>query len=271
VLATGGTLNPEMEGFRPDGTTVCSATFADETDCQLDATGTHTVFIRDGAGTGTGTFTINVFNLVAPTGCTALPFNPTGVTATIAATAEYDCFMQTGTAGQVWRPRLVETSGTLFANLDLVRPDGTVLCSSTSTEASCTLDANGTYTFLVRDTAGTNTGNYRLELEKFPNPSGCTALAFGVPKTANFAQAGTIQCFTFSGTGKPNVRIRVAATNGTINPETEGFRPDGTTVCPATFADDFNCQLDATGTHVLFVRDGAGTGTGTASVQIDKL
>ena len=43
------------------------------------------------------------------------------------------------------------------------------------------------------------TANYRIVLEKFPTPTGCTAAAYGTTKVVNVANAGAINCFTFSG------------------------------------------------------------------------
>jgi hypothetical protein len=40
-------------------------------------------------------------------------------------------------------------------------------------------------------------------------------------------------------------------------------------VCSATTADEFNCTLDATGSHTLLVRDLGGAGTGTYTVELD--
>jgi hypothetical protein len=43
------------EVLRNDGTTLCGPTFSDVFNCVLTTNGSHTVIIRDGAGTGAST------------------------------------------------------------------------------------------------------------------------------------------------------------------------------------------------------------------------
>ena len=111
-------------------------------------------------------------------------------------------------------------------------------------------------------------------LEKFPAPVGCTALVVDDPavlRTIN--DAGELDCLTFSGSNGDAIRVRVVQQSGTINPVTEVFRADGTTVCANTFSDDFVCNLTSNGTHTILVRDGAGNGEGTGNytVRADEL
>ena len=147
-----------------------------------------------------------------------------------------------------------------------MRPTGAV-------ESSCLLDAAGTHRILVSDSSGTNTGNYRVVLEKFPAPVGCTALTFGTPVTATVDDPGELRCFTFSGANADQIRIRTIHQSGAWNPVTEVFRADGTTVCANTFGDEITCALTSNGTHTIMVRDGAGNGEnlGTARVVAQRL
>ena len=67
---------------------------------------------------------------------------------------DVDEFTFVGQAGERIRVRVVETSGTLTAFTQLLRPDGTLLCSTTATNLDCTLDQSGTHTILVSDFGG---------------------------------------------------------------------------------------------------------------------
>jgi hypothetical protein len=270
VVKTGGTWSPLSEVYRPDGTTVCSATFAAEFTCNLDAGGTHTLFIRDGSSVGTGTASVVIQRADAPVGCVSLAFGTSGKTGSINKAAELDCFSQTGAAGQLWRVRLVETGGTLNAGFDVHRPDGSTVCGvNFGTDGTCLLDASGTTNIFVRDASGTATGTYTIVLEKFPNPVGCTATAIGDPAiVGNIAAAGQIGCETFSATSGTVVRIRVTVNSGTISPLMEVDRADGSVECSATFSSDFNCTLSSGGKHTLIVRDGGLTGTGKYRAQL---
>ena len=55
ATSTGGTWNPITDVVRTDGSTLCGPTFSDVFTCTLTTNGTHTVILRDGAGTGAAT------------------------------------------------------------------------------------------------------------------------------------------------------------------------------------------------------------------------
>ena len=105
-------------------------------------------------------------------------------------------------------------------------------------------------------------------LEKFPAPVGCTALTFGTPVTATVDDPGELRCFTFTGANADQIRIRAIHHSGAMNPVTEVFRADGTTVCANTFGDEITCALTSNGTHTIFVRDGTGTGEGLGTARM---
>jgi hypothetical protein len=123
----------------------------------------------------------------------------------------------------------------------------------------------------VRDFGGTGTGNYRLYIQRLNNPVGCTPIQFGAsPLARSISVAGEVDCYTFAGTVGNQVRVRVIKTSGTLNPLTDLVRPNGTTLCSDPFGGEFTCQLDATGTHKILVRDFGGTGTGGYTIRIRK-
>ena len=98
VIPNTGALNPLTDVLRPDGTTVCAATFADDQTCTLDTTGQQTLIVRDGAGIGeaTGTAAVRFERLNNPSACPAITFAPTGKTGAINQDAEIDCFARAG-------------------------------------------------------------------------------------------------------------------------------------------------------------------------------
>ena len=199
-----------------------------------------------------------------------------GVASSIGATGEIDCRTATGAVGQRWRVRLVETSGSATLVHEVVRPDGSTVCGgSGSTETTCLLDAAGPHRVVVTDSSGLQTGDYRLVVERFPAPVGCTALTLGSPgAAATIDDPGELGCHTFTASSGAQVRVRVGdQAGGTVNPVVEVVRPDGTTVCGPTFSDDFNCTLTSSGQHSVLVRDGngAGAGTGGYTVRADLL
>ena len=184
------------------------------------------------------------------------------MTGAIVQNAEIDCFARAGgAAGQRYQVRVVETSGAATLLFEVVRPDGTTVCGPTgSAEASCLLDAAGTNRIYVYASGGLQTANYRIVLERFPDPLGCTARPSAPPRWRRSTTRARSRCYTFTGASGDRIRARVIPTSGALNPVTEVLRPDGTTVCANTFADDQTCALDANGTHTVLVREGAGNG-----------
>ena len=141
-------------------------------------------------------------------------------------------------------------------------------------ESSCLLDAAGNHRILVYDSSGLQTGDYRIVLEKFPAPVGCTPLTIGTPLTVNVNDPGELACLTFAGALGDRFRVRSISTGGAWNPVTEVFRPDGTSLCPNTFSDQFDCgPANAGGNHTILVRDASGNGQalGTARVVVQRL
>jgi len=104
-----------------------------------------------------------VYRAVLETAC--LPLELGGAVAgTIAAPGGEDCYSFSGLAGDGVRVDVERTSGALLPVADLLRPDGTLLCSAGSGSADCDLDASGRYVVLVHDSAATESGGYSLAL-----------------------------------------------------------------------------------------------------------
>jgi hypothetical protein len=275
-VVSSGSWNPLVDVVRPDGSTVCQGGFADEFTCALTTNGVHTVVLRDGTGTGSATGAAGVFLQIVndPAGCTSLPYGTAGKTGKISPAVEIDCFSHDAKAGERWRVRVVETGGTANLLQEVVRPDGTVVCSLTgATDNTCLLDQDGPTRVFVQDSAGTATGDYRVVLERFPNPTGCTAAELGKRVAVAVSKAGAIDCVTFTGKAGDFIRIRDVVTSGSWTPLSDVVRPDGSIVCQAGFADEFTCQLTTNGKHTLVLADGTGTGAaiGEADVIVQNL
>jgi hypothetical protein len=127
--------------------------------------GTHAVVVGDGTATGTGTggYVLQVQRLNGPVGCTAITTIGTPVGDSIDGPAELDCFTLNATAGTNVTLQVAETSGALVAEMEVVRPNGTVQCAATTASTQvCGIDTTGTYTVLVGDQARTNSGGYEV-------------------------------------------------------------------------------------------------------------
>jgi hypothetical protein len=56
-------ISPETEVLRPDGTLECGPGYGDIEDCTLDATGAHSVVVKDGYGSKTGSYVLRLERL----------------------------------------------------------------------------------------------------------------------------------------------------------------------------------------------------------------
>ncbi|MCE7986310.1 MAG: hypothetical protein DYG89_34485 [Caldilinea sp. CFX5] len=177
VVKTTGTLGAVIENYRPDGTKLCG-TIHQELTCQLDATGRHTILVKDFGGPNTGSYQLHIQRLNGAVACVPLSFDAAPLAAVIDAPAEMDCFPFQGANGVNVRVRVVKTAGNLGAVLEIARPNGTLLCGTIHAELTCQLDADGLHTVLVKDFGGSNTGTYQISLQCLSAtctpPPGCT-------------------------------------------------------------------------------------------------
>src|SRR5262249_35579663 len=149
--------------------------------------------------------------------CGAVVFGAAPLARSIAATGEWDCYRFSGIAGDRIRVRVAETSGSLNAEEEMLRPDGTTLpCSPTSAiDLTCTLENTGFNGILVYDSNETNTGNYTVAVQRLNNPpaASCPAITFGAaPTSTSIGAAGEIDCDSFSGVAGDRIRVRVVET-----------------------------------------------------------
>ena len=271
IKTAGANFGPNVEVLRPNGTTRCGPTTAREFTCQLDASGTHTILIRDYYGTNNGEYKLSTQRLNDPVGCGNLQYNTSGASGTIAP-GETDCWRLDGAAGDVARVRVIKTAGANFGpNVEVLRPNGTTRCGpTTAREFTCQLDASGTHTILIRDYYGTNNGEYKLSTQRLNDPVGCGNLQYNTSGASGTIAPGETDCWRLDGAAGDVARVRVIKTAGAnFGPNVEVLRPNGTTRCGPTTAREFTCQLDASGTHTILIRDYYGTNNGEYRIVIE--
>lgn len=262
AVNTSGALNPAVEVVRPNGTTRCNPTTADDVTCQLDITGTHTILVHDSGGTATGNYLLGLQRLNDPVGCPSLAYGTTVTDESLFASGKTDCWRFGGAGGDRVRLRVVGTSGVWAPVAEVLDASGRTVCNPVGgVDTTCVLDGAGTHTILVRDWLGTRTGDYRVSLQRLDDPVGCSDDP-GSAGSAGWASIAAINCWRIDGDAGDLVRIRVIDGGWNWNPVAEVVRPDGSTVCQRTNSDSFNCELDADGTHTILVQSAAGRSEG---------
>ncbi|MGH2948878.1 MAG: hypothetical protein ACRDPC_21925 [Solirubrobacteraceae bacterium] len=272
VTKSSGALDPKTEVLRPDGTTRCSPTRDDDLSCVLDRTGTHTILVRDSAGTFTGGYRLGLQRLNDPVGCSSLSYGTGAATGSLATTAETDCWRFTAGSANRVRLRVIATTGAWTPIAEIVDGWGTTRCGPASgNELTCELQSAQLHTILVRDSAGTRTGDYRISIQRLNDPVGCGEAPEGAAGEG-WVPVAAIDCWRVDGDAGDPLRVRVIDTGWSWDPVTEVVRPDGTTVCHITRADSFTCELDRDGVHTILVRDRSGAsygGYGIAAIRLN--
>ena len=270
LIPTGGSLDPAATTARPGGGAVCPTSTANEITCVLDATGRHSITVADAAGTKPGHYAISLQRLNDPVGCgSALSFGG-NVAGSLTAAGDSECHRFSATSGDRVRVNLQATTPGLNPAVEVVKPDGSPLCGMIGGPLTCTATVTGTYTLLVRDPLP---GGYGVSLQRLQSPVGCTSLVTGYgPHTRFITAAGDMRCFRVHEDSGALLRVRVIPAFGaTLIPTAEVLRPDGTTRCAATAADDPTCTLDRSGDHTILVRDGGPSGTGGFTIALQRL
>lgn len=169
VVETAGSTSAYQEIVRPNGSTLCGA-IGIETTCLADTTGTFTLLVKDFGGANTLSYNVYIQRLTNPPRCLPLPFGGSPLNGILNVPAETDCFVFSGLANANVRVRAVEITSGFSAFIEVVRPDGTNLCGTIGIEITCELNIGGSYTILIKDFNGANTGEYELSLVCLTSP-----------------------------------------------------------------------------------------------------
>jgi hypothetical protein len=153
------------EVIAPDGTSRCGPDGgAALASCRLNATGRHTLLIRDASGARSALVAATLQRLNDPVGCLTVTSGSPAVVGSVAP-AEVDCWRVDGDAGDRLRIRTTDRSGDWEPFFELRRPNGRLLGGQGASDATWDLLDTGTHTILVYDdSSGLATGSYDLRV-----------------------------------------------------------------------------------------------------------
>lgn len=197
----------------------------------------------------------------------------------ISAADEIDSYTFTATAGDVLHSVTVRTTGALNPAVEITDGSGNTVEGCTRigspAEFQCTLPQNGTYNFRIRDSSNTNTGSYRIFLQRMNNPGNATAMSYGTVLNGNVDVVGVSDAFSFTADGDDVLRARVLRSTGTMRPIVEVWNTNGQLVCSAEgsvsgFAYTDTCTLPGAGQYFLFVSDEETENTGSFRLFLER-
>lgn len=198
----------------------------------------------------------------------------------ISSAAEVDTFTINGAVGDVLLFRASRVSNTLQPWLRVYDPNGLKSCEGRAerfVELGCTLTRSGTYTVEVTDAsaAQTNTGDYRLYVQRLNNPGSAPSLSYGLRTTDQIQEPAEVDTYTVDGVVDDKLLLRMTRGSETVQPWLRVYGPTGSKICEG-FADRFfeiSCTLPSSGRYSLVIADSSAgrVETGVYSLELQRL
>jgi hypothetical protein len=144
------------------------------------------------------------------------------------------------------------------------------------------LPVTGTYTVLVSDCPGTNTGDYDIYTQRTNNPSDPRPLPFGQTEAGTIGLEAQSNTYTFSGNKKDVIDISMTATSASLEPVICLYSPAGDSLACAYNSNPvvggcdpgpntgMSYTLPVTGTYTVLVGDCPATSTGTYDIYAQR-
>lgn len=281
VRATSNTgLNPAFQVYGPDGSFLTENFAAGpavvKEEIQIDESGTYTLIFKDGQdilggeyGTETGFYWIFIQRLNNPGLATQIDFGETKADS-IVSPCDIKTYVFDALQGDVVWVRL-STEPTMDPEIDLYGPDGSYVAETfgpSPFDDQIDLPLSGTYTLIVKDWAGnsayndedfgTDTGAYRLFIQRLNNPGAATAAEYGKTLASGISTPYEVDTYRFQAMEGDTVLVRIGTDVG-LDPEFAIWGPGGSFINssvasgPGTAAQSE--QMPFTGTYTLTVKD----------------
>lgn len=180
-------------------------------------------------------------------------------------------------AGDKVLVRLARASGDLDPKFSVRRPNGTELCSNsttgTLTEKICAMDTNGLYKILVSDWFAENTGSFGLYIQRTNNPGNVLNIPFDEIKSGLINPAVDLGTYDFDANAGDKALVRMHTTSGDLDPQFRVFDPIGNEICEnastSTTAQEL-CTLNTNGRHTILAGDWFAEHTGGYDLYIQR-
>jgi hypothetical protein len=220
------------------------------------------------------------------------PFGQTGTGMITTAGQSVSCTFS-GNANDVIDWTMTVTSGNLSPFLQLFNSSGKLIRAAANRFANgaCAggavvemntvlLPATDTYTLIVADCSGTNTGNYDLWSQSVLNPLGAKNLPFGTVQSGTISLAAQENTYTFS--ANANDSIVFTMTTSGISPRIRLYDPQGNPVfdianrfangacAGGSVAEATAGPLSLSGRYVLLVGDCSDTLVGSYNIYTQR-
>ncbi len=232
--------------------------------------------------------------LSSPAGATACA--PLGQTAkgTISSAGQTNACTFSGNDNDILDFTMTTTSGTISPEIQLYNSAGKLIKSAANRNAfgACAggsfvemdtvqLPATDTYTVIVGDCSGTNTGSYALYSQRINSPLGAVNLPFGKTQPGTISSAAQNNTYTFSANANDIVDFTMTATG--LSPRIRLYDPAGKLVVDAANRNAFgtcaggstreadSIPLSTSGIYVVLLADCSDTNIGTYNIYVQRV
>ena len=160
-------FSPQIELFDPAGNRLAATSDVTQ---KASADGNYLVMVSPSTSNGeSGSFTVAYQRTNNPCSPVALACGQTALRQ-VNIPGQLDAFAFTAVGGDQTTIRLTPRSGSYSPFVELYKPDGVRLATSSNGLLRSVLPADGAYSLLVRDRGAVNTGSYRVSLQDDSNP-----------------------------------------------------------------------------------------------------
>jgi hypothetical protein len=196
------------------------------------------------------------------------------VNGTISTPTVWDTYTFNGNYGDPVYLRL-KTSWHGYGQLKLYAPNGALIASPSGewgTELTKILPATGSYTLLVGDDNGDDTGTYDLYLQRTRNPAYPVLIHYGDYITGTIAHPAVYRTYTLNGTFGDTAYFRLN-TSWHGYGQLKLYAPNGALIASPSgeWGTELTKILPATGNYTLLVGDNGGDDTGTYNLFLQRI
>jgi hypothetical protein len=270
---SGDNLYPQIFLYAPDGTLETSTWEYSQARIEqtLTQTGWQTITVEDSDGSRTGSF--NLCLLLIP-GATSRGQIDSGQCKTGNIIFNMESYTFYGEAGQAVVITATKSSGSLYPEIFLYTPDGTLETSTwnfSQARIEQTLTQTGWQTITVEDSDGSRTGSFNLCLLLIPGATSRGQIDSGQCKAGNIIY--NMESYTFYGEAGQAVVITATKSSGSLYPEIFLYTPDGTLETSTWNFSQARIEqtLTQTGWQTITVEDLDGSRTGSFGLCLTKI
>ena len=234
------------------------------------------IWVFDHGISYTGDYGIFIERPNNPSSTTPITFGQT-ISGSIDPSTEIDFYTFSANAGDTVIIRLDRTSGSLYPEVRLYAPNGSLLDSQWSYGSSIdiqhTLPETGKYMIWVFDHGISYTGGYGIFVQRTNDPGTDTPIAFGETISASINVTGDVDTYTFSANAGDTVLVTMSVTSTVVEPQIRLYGPDGTELAES-YSEDYTTEishtLNQTGQYTVLACDYNRNDTGGYGIFVQR-